>query len=103
MADVFHAVAGERRQRDRPRRTAARAVRRSMEGVVLALVCLSPWAYGSVWPDHEFLLHVGVATLAVLWGVLLLLDGKVPWQGWSGELCLAALLMIGVLQMVPLP
>ena len=49
-------------------RTATGLVRGSMKAVVLVMVCLSPWAFGAVAPDHEFLLDAGIAVLMILWG-----------------------------------
>ena len=51
-------------------RTLTRLVRGAMEADVLAMVCLSPWAFGAVEPEHEFLLDVGIAVLMLLWGLI---------------------------------
>jgi hypothetical protein len=47
-----------------------------MEGIVLFMVCVSPWAYGAVHPGFEFLLDAGVGLLVILWGVRMLLEGR---------------------------
>jgi O-antigen ligase len=74
-----------------------------MEAVLLALVCLSPWAFGAVHPLSELVLYAGVAVLVALWGVRLLLEGRLTWQKCPVVLCLATLFLLGVLQMTPLP
>ncbi|MGZ3303192.1 MAG: hypothetical protein ACXVBG_20105 [Isosphaeraceae bacterium] len=51
-----------------------------MKAVVLVMVCLSPWAFGAVAPDHEFLLDAGIAVLMILWGARMLLDGQLSWR-----------------------
>jgi tetratricopeptide (TPR) repeat protein len=74
-----------------------------MEGLLLALVVLSPWAYGCVHPGFEFLLDVGVAILLLLWGVHGLLQGQFSWKKCPVALCLAALFVTAVWQIVPWP
>ena len=78
-------------------------VRGSMEAVVLAMVCLSPWAFGAVEPEHEFLLDVGVAVLMILWGARMLLEGQLSWRKCPVAVCLAAWVLLGVWQLTPLP
>ena len=73
------------------------------EIVVLALVCLSPWPFASVEPEHVFLLDVGVATLMVLWGAAMLLEGKLAWRRSPVLGCLAALVVLGLWQIMLLP
>jgi hypothetical protein len=62
----------------RPR--VSRSLRGAMEVVLLALVCLSPWAYGAVHPGFLVLLYAGVAVLPVLRGLRVLVEGQVTWQ-----------------------
>lgn len=81
---------------------ANRLVRGAMEGLVLAMVCLAPWAFGAVQPWYEFLLDVGVCLLAALWGARILLRGRLPRPDPVAG-CLAAMIGIGVVQMIPLP
>src|SRR4051794_755263 len=73
-----------------------------IEVVVLAIVCLSPWAFGSVEPLFEFALDAGVALLLLLWAGRLLLDGRVTWHRCPALLCLAGLFIVGVWQVMPL-
>ena len=44
-----------------------RLARAAMEGVVLLMVCLSPWAFGAVDAFWEFLLLAGVGVVLALW------------------------------------
>ena len=57
---------------------ASRLLGGAMEALVLALVCLAPWPYGSVHPAFEFPLDAGVAALVALWGGGL---AKARWDG----------------------
>ena len=84
-------------------RTLTRLVRGAMEADVLAMVCLSPWAFGAVEPEHEFLLDVGIAVLMLLSGARMLLDGQLSWRKCPVAVCLAAWILLGVWQLTPLP
>jgi O-antigen ligase/tetratricopeptide (TPR) repeat protein len=74
-----------------------------MEVVLLALICLSPWAYGAVNPGQEFLLDAGIAVLLVLWAVRMLLQGQITWKKSIVANCLAGLFLLGIWQATPLP
>ncbi len=74
-----------------------------MEAVLLVLVCLSPWAYGAVHPGFEFLVDAGIAVLLTLWGIRMLLEGRLRWKKSAVALCLAGLFLLGVWQRTPLP
>lgn len=80
-----------------------RWVVRGMEGLLLALVVLSPWAYGSIHPGFELLLDTGLALLLMLWAVRGLLQGQFSWKKCPVALCLAALFVTAVWQLVPWP
>ena len=80
-----------------------RLARAAMEAVVLLLVCLSPWAFGAVDPFWEFLLLLGVGVVLVLWAAVLLLEGRLSWRKCPVVLCLAALYLLGMAQVTPLP
>ncbi len=75
----------------------------TMEVVLLALICLSPWAYGAVHPGFEFLLDAGIAVLLALWAARMLLEGQVTWKNSAVAICLAWLFLLGIWQSTPLP
>jgi O-antigen ligase len=85
------------------RQKAATVVVAVMETILLALVCLSPWAYGAVHAGFEFLLDAGIALLLALWGARMILEGRITWKKSSVALCLAGLFLLGVWQRTPLP
>lgn len=85
------------------RQKGSRIVRGGMEAVVLAMVCLSPWAFGAVEPAFELFLYIGLAILLVLWGVRMLFEGCITWIKDPAALCLAVLFLTGILQLTPLP
>ena len=96
-------VTGEHRRGADFGRTATRLVRGAMETGLLVMVCLSPWAFGAVEPEHEFLLDVGIAVLMILWAARMLLDGQLSWRKCPVAVCLAAWILLGVWQLTPLP
>jgi O-antigen ligase len=74
-----------------------------MEAVVLVMVCLSPWAFGAVHPYFELWLYRGVAALLILWGLRILLEGRLTWNRCPVALCLVGLFLTTVAQFVTLP
>lgn len=74
-----------------------------MEGVLLILVCLAPWALGAAEPVFEFLLYIGLCILLALWSLRVLSEGQARWYKCPVALCLAALFLLGLVQMQPLP
>lgn len=72
-----------------------------MEIVVLVMVVASPWALGAVRPIFEFLLYCGVALLLLLWSMRALLERRFTWRQCPVTLCLAALFLLGIVQLVP--
>src|SRR5262245_61149551 len=74
----------------------------AIEGNLLALICLSPWAFGAVHLYFEFWLDVGLALLVCLWAVRILILGNLSWQRCPVALCLGALFLLAVAQLVPL-
>jgi tetratricopeptide (TPR) repeat protein len=73
-----------------------------MEGVVLALVCLSPWGFGSTETLFELLIDVGIGLVLVLWGARMVLLGQLTWKKCPVAVGLAALFLLGLWQVVPL-
>src|SRR5260370_36243213 len=74
-----------------------------MEAILLVLVCLAPWGFGAVEPEFEFVLYAGVAALLGLWGARVLLEWQFRWAKCPVVLCLAALMLLGLWQLVPFP
>src|SRR5262249_38960710 len=81
----------------------ARLVRLGTEAIFLVLICLSPWPFGAVEPVCECLLYTGVAAMLVLAAVDALAGGRGPFPRCPVMLCLAGLILFGVLQLTPLP
>jgi tetratricopeptide (TPR) repeat protein len=73
-----------------------------MEGVVLTLVCVSPWGFGSTATLFELLIDAGIALVLVLWATRIILLGQVTWKKCPVAVCLAALFLLGIWQLVPL-
>jgi O-antigen ligase/tetratricopeptide (TPR) repeat protein len=80
-----------------------RAVAGATEGLVLVLVCVSPWLFASVEPLFEFLLYVGVGILLLLWAARMLLEWQFSWKKDPLLLCLGGLFLLGVFELQPLP
>src|SRR5947209_5504355 len=98
-------VTADRRRTGPPLRSAVGWLPALMEVLLLGLVCLAPWAFGAREPEFELVLFVGVAVLVVLGAVCGLLQGQ-GWGRWLRcpvSLGLLALLLVGVVQVVPLP
>jgi len=74
-----------------------------MEGLVLFLISLSPWALGSADLELEFFVLAGISLLVVLWAARILLEGTFIWRPCPFVLCLAGLFLLGVLQLAPWP
>jgi O-antigen ligase/tetratricopeptide (TPR) repeat protein len=103
MASTSFRAARTVDRREAGRSRAAALVRGSMEAVVLVMVCLSPWAFGAVAPNHLFLLDLGIAVLMILWAARMLLDGQFSWRKCPVAVCLAAWVLVGLFQITPLP
>jgi O-antigen ligase/tetratricopeptide (TPR) repeat protein len=78
-------------------------LRGAIEAVVLLLVCLSPWAFAGEVPFFEMIGFAAVALLLVLWAGRILAEGRFTWKKCPVALCLAALFLLGVGQITPLP
>lgn len=85
------------------RQSLAGGLRAGMEVLVLAMVCLAPWAFGAVEPVFEYALDAGVALVLALWGLRVLVEWQFSWKRCPVALCLAGLFLLGVWQLVPLP
>jgi O-antigen ligase/tetratricopeptide (TPR) repeat protein len=74
----------------------------AIEGVLIALICLAPWAFGAVHLYFEFWLDAGLAVLLCLWAARILVSGQFSWQRCPVALCLAGLFLLSVVQLIPL-
>jgi O-antigen ligase len=74
-----------------------------MEAIVLAVVCVAPWFFGSVETQHEFALYGVLALLLALWGLRAVVEGVFTWKKCPVALCLAGLFLLGIGQTIPLP
>src|SRR5207244_662892 len=74
----------------------------AMEAVLFLMIGLSPWVYGAVHPEFEFILMAGVGLLLVLWAGRMLLTWQVNWQPCPVAWSLALLLLLGICQVTPL-
>src|SRR5262245_29768926 len=79
-----------------------RALRGTSEAVLLALIVLSPWAFGAVHPLAVLGLFAGLALCLLLWAAALLAEGRPPLTVCPVALCLALMVLLGVCQVVPL-
>jgi O-antigen ligase/tetratricopeptide (TPR) repeat protein len=84
------------------REAIVRLLRGALEGIVLLLVALSPWAFGAIHPLAVLGLYIGVAVVLALWGARLLVEGRLCWSSCPVLSCLAALLLLGAGQLLPL-
>ena len=63
-------------------------LRAGMEGVLLLLVALAPWAFGAVHPLSEFVLLSGLSVLLVLWAARMAVEGRLSWRRCPVAVCL---------------
>ncbi len=77
-------------------------LRSAMELILLGLVCISPWALGSVRPVFQFWLYVGLGGLLVLWALRILVEWRFRWAHCPVAICLVGLFLFGILQTLPL-
>lgn len=81
----------------------SRLLRNLIEGLSLLLLVASPWAFGSAEPQFEAWLLLGVAALLVLWGLRMVVQGRAWWARSGVAICLSAIFVVGVIQLLPLP
>jgi O-antigen ligase len=75
----------------------------AVEAVVLAMVCLSPWAFGAAHPLFEALLYAGLVAALLLWALAVLVSWRLTWRGCPAVLCLGALFVYGAVQLIDWP
>jgi O-antigen ligase/tetratricopeptide (TPR) repeat protein len=74
-----------------------------MEGVVLVLAVLTPWAFGGVDPVFELLIAAGLTLLLLLWAALVVAAGRLSIVRCPVTLVLGLVFVAGLVQLVPLP
>ncbi|HEY1377638.1 MAG TPA: O-antigen ligase family protein, partial [Gemmataceae bacterium] len=92
-----------RSRRSHARTDLVRYLRGGMEGVVLALAALTPWAFGGVDPVFELALAAGLALLLALWAAVAVASGRLTVVRCPVTFVLALLFLAGLVQLVPLP
>jgi hypothetical protein len=86
-----------------PARERVSLLERVGEALTLALVCLSPWAFGAVEAWAELALELGIAALAPVAIVAGWRAGRVPHLLCIPGLALLGLVGLALLQATPLP
>jgi O-antigen ligase/tetratricopeptide (TPR) repeat protein len=74
-----------------------------MEAIVLGMVVLSPWAFGSVSASFLYFLYAALALLLLLWAARILVEREFTWKPCPLSLALAGLFVLGAIQLVPMP
>src|SRR5262249_21365845 len=74
-----------------------------MEAGVLILLLVPRWLLASRRDVLNSVQYGLIAGLLVLWGVRVLLDGRLTWRKCPVSLCLAALVLLGVWELLPWP
>jgi O-antigen ligase/tetratricopeptide (TPR) repeat protein len=88
---------------DPDRLPAARFLRASGEAVLLVLANLTAWPFGSIGTDWEYATAVAVAVLAGLWAAHAVVTRHFRFRPDLVSGCLAGLVLLSVVQLVPLP
>ncbi len=71
--------------------------------LLLALVALTPWPYGTVTPYWQLLLCVGILALVGLWSAHALFTGRISYTPDLCSSCLLGLVLLTATQFTPLP
>lgn len=80
-----------------------RLVRSVAVVLVLALVALSPWPFGSSNPSGQFVVSLVVLALVGLWTAYAVMTRRFSYRADPVSLCLAGLVLVTAFQLVPLP
>jgi tetratricopeptide (TPR) repeat protein len=82
---------------------AAGHLRAAAEAMLLALVLVSPWPFGSVEPGWQFVLYAGLAVVTALWVAHTVVTRRLTVRPDAVSACLLGLILLTALQLVPLP
>ena len=88
---------------NQPLRRADGLLRNAIEWLVLMIVCATPWLFGAVEPEHRSWLFAAVSLLLLLWATRVVISWRVTWVPCPIAFCLAAVFLVGVLQITVLP
>ena len=77
-------------------------LRGAIECVLIVLLCLAPWGFGGFEPVFEVLLDLGLLILLALWGLRMIVQGRLTWVKCPVVLCLGCMFWFGVCQLLPL-
>ena len=75
-------------------------IRKTSEAIILLLVVLSPWTFGSVHPFFRYCLTAGIAVLVFLWALELAIQPRSIWSRYQWPVLV--FLAVVVCQIVPL-
>ena len=73
------------------------------EFLLLTLVALSPWAFGCTEPYYTYLLFAGLGLLSLVWAAHAVTARRFAYRSDAVSACLVGLVLLGALQLVPLP
>ncbi len=99
MATPSSSLATERAAAEKSagfRVSAVPVVHNAMEILILAMVVLAPWLFGSTESLFEFILFCCVAVLLLLWGLRMVLERQFVWKKCPVIVCLTVLFLIGI-------
>jgi len=71
--------------------------------LLLALVALSPWPFGSANPSGQFAVAVTILILVGLWTAHAILARRLRYRSDAVAVCLLGLVIVAALQLLPLP
>jgi tetratricopeptide (TPR) repeat protein len=81
----------------------AQSVRTAGVVLLLALVAISPWPFGSANPSGQFAVAGAILTLVGLWTAHAILTRRVRYRSDVVASCLLGLVILTALQLIPLP
>lgn len=81
----------------------SRGLALAIEALLYLMVVGAPWAFGAIDSHFEAILYFGLAALLVLWCLRWLISWRLEWRWDPVPLVLAAMLLLGLIQALPLP
>ncbi|HMP58042.1 MAG TPA: hypothetical protein PKD86_01705, partial [Gemmatales bacterium] len=74
-----------------------------IEALLFGMIAAGPWLFGAIDAPFQAIFHLGIALALVLWCLRWLVRGWLDWRWDPVPLVLAALLLWGLIQTMPLP